>query len=624
MALAVGISAWVWIPALEFIVSNKLMNIGEFNVANIHVIDILRRLFWGEIDGMSGGFPNIYCGIPALLLLPYFFICKRINTKEKIIYSLLLGILVISCVFRPLYILWHGFEVPNGWNYRFAYIISFVICVIAAMTVDRFALGPGLKKYIPIGAILLLMAVLMRDTSRIIVNTIIVFVWVIVFEAYCVCTVSNRKYVSLILLLLSACECGLCGYMGFHGSDELSPDMYRVMYDVWHMGAEEAKETVDVDTDLFRVNYSNDYSSNAGTYFDINCIGYFSPAENVNVRRTLSKLGLYTTPRAVYGYGLTPVTKMLLDIRYDIYGTIVKYDFNESDLHPSIIRNDMVLGMGYLVEGNEEDYKHIDDRDAFTNMNNLISAMTGEENTAFRKINEQKIAVYEHGIKLVNDQDGYEIIRETDEEDSSLEFRINIAEAENAYAYVYNNASQKSSGRSTFLMEDGDENRIQDIGELSVSYIKPMQIYGKEYVLKIVPVGDIRRQRVENLYFYKYDEGELKKAYNAIKDKELNVTEYSDGYLKGNIEVDDDRQLLFTTIPYEQGWKLRINGVQQDIIPILDEAFIAVKLPGKGTYDIELSFVAPGRKIGVVITAISSLAFFIFLFNRKIIWSVET
>ena len=94
---------------------------------------------------------------------------------------------------------------------------------------------------------------------------------------------------------------------------------------------------------------------------------------------------------------------------------------------------------------------------------------------------------------------------------------------------------------------------------------------------------------------------------NAVKEIKNTRSQYfiekmKDGYIKINANVNEN-EILMTTIPYEMGWKLKINGKQGKIEKIAD-VFIGIR-PEKGTNIIELKYETPGLKIGIFISLVT-------------------
>ena len=126
-------------------------------------------------------------------------------------------------------------------------------------------------------------------------------------------------------------------------------------------------------------------------------------------------------------------------------------------------------------------------------------------------------------------------------------------------------------------------------------------------------VGELNRNEIS--VYYK-DINEIEEMYNTLSSNQLNLTEIKDGYIKGNIEVNEDKNILFLSIPYENGWKVKVDGEEKEIISIYD-TFIGIELEN-GTHEIELVYKTPGLKTGIIIYIVSiSLYGMYFYFEKK-------
>lgn len=122
-------------------------------------------------------------------------------------------------------------------------------------------------------------------------------------------------------------------------------------------------------------------------------------------------------------------------------------------------------------------------------------------------------------------------------------------------------------------------------------------------------------QDVNVAYFSK---NTLEYYYDILSKEQLNVEEWKDGYIKGHVNVDSGKTVLFLSVPYEKGWSVNVNGVKTDTFAVVDGAFTAVELPGNGSYDIEMKFVCPGVKEGLLISAIGVIiTVLMILWERK-------
>ncbi len=93
-------------------------------------------------------------------------------------------------------------------------------------------------------------------------------------------------------------------------------------------------------------------------------------------------------------------------------------------------------------------------------------------------------------------------------------------------------------------------------------------------------------------------------AFSGIDTSSVTVGTTQDGYVSMTSDLTEG-QVILTTIPYEDGWTLYVDGVKTDITPYQD-ALIAID-PGTGHHDIELVFTAPGLKAGAVVSVLGIL-----------------
>ena len=104
-----------------------------------------------------------------------------------------------------------------------------------------------------------------------------------------------------------------------------------------------------------------------------------------------------------------------------------------------------------------------------------------------------------------------------------------------------------------------------------------------------------------------------------LKDNVYDVVEYGNGYVKGEIESTEEKKLMFTTIPYEKGWRVYVDGKEEQIVPLLNDVFCGIEFDHPGKHNVEFRFTAPGVYAGVIITAtcLSLYLVLIVLYRRK-------
>jgi len=601
--LSVGISSFVWIPALMFIIHNGSGSVASQTYININLRDIIRQLYWGELAGLNATVPNLYAGILVVLLLPCFFFSKKIDNTYKVIYGLLLVAFIGSCLCKPLYIMWHGFDSPDGWTFRFSYLICFILCAVAAMAYKN--IGVSERRILILSVLTELILYIFiefcgretGDYSNLVANTIIFLTWYIVTELYI--RVPFNRIIPCFMIGITILECILLY------SKLPSTGVLKSQYDIWDLTTSESMKVLSKSDSFYRVKYNNEYSICAGAKYGYKAISYFSSAENQRVRNTLGKLGIYTTPRVVLNLGLTPITEMILGVKYTVDGVVLEEGITADELFANITENERSLGVGYLVGKGILDWG-INNDDAFDNSNRLLSVMTDTEIAPFIRIPNEDIYIEENGIKMYCDGNGYELMldHEYGSEDSSIEFVVKSNNDNPVFAYISNYVSQ--SLVNYFEIEAGG-NELLRKSLLSVSTIYELKEKAGDHFLTIMPTGKSGVQSFNDIEFVSYDEEELNKAHEKLKTHQLSVDECKNGYLKGTINISGDGRVLFLTIPYDSGWMLKVDGIRQEILPVLNNTFMAVDLHEDGKHEIELEYKAPGALAGILMSCVSLL-----------------
>jgi uncharacterized membrane protein YfhO len=110
-------------------------------------------------------------------------------------------------------------------------------------------------------------------------------------------------------------------------------------------------------------------------------------------------------------------------------------------------------------------------------------------------------------------------------------------------------------------------------------------------------------------YFYYMDMDIYKEVMTKFNEQAFVVEEYSDTRLYGNINVKEDESILFTSIPYDKGWKVLCDGKELPLSPPLGDSLLSVHIP-KGQHTLELIY-RPDCYVYGCIVAIAGLMVFL-------------
>lgn len=115
--------------------------------------------------------------------------------------------------------------------------------------------------------------------------------------------------------------------------------------------------------------------------------------------------------------------------------------------------------------------------------------------------------------------------------------------------------------------------------------------------------------------FFEPDDGSYQTWYESkVKESFYDVNVINDDHIRAKIDISDKDKYVFTSIPYDKGWKVYVNG-QRISTEKVQLGFIGFQLT-PGSYLVEFRYEIPFLKIGALISMISSILLII-LTRRK-------
>ena len=109
---------------------------------------------------------------------------------------------------------------------------------------------------------------------------------------------------------------------------------------------------------------------------------------------------------------------------------------------------------------------------------------------------------------------------------------------------------------------------------------------------------------------YRFSDEAMISVYEKLNEAPLKLTSWEDTKLEGTVNA-AERGVLFTSIPYEKGWTVKVDGEEAETEKIFD-AFLSVQIPS-GEHEITFEYFPAGLKPGIIIT-LASMAILAMLF----------
>ena len=151
--ITVGIAAFVLMPSFKLIQEGRAKfdtEILKFE-SNFNLIDIFSKFYTyssGIKEVENEGMPHVFCGVVINFLLITYFFNKKIEIREKILSSIVLGIILISFHVNTFNMIWHGLNNPAWFYYRYSFVFSFICIMLAHKSFENLKKGINLKEII--------------------------------------------------------------------------------------------------------------------------------------------------------------------------------------------------------------------------------------------------------------------------------------------------------------------------------------------------------------------------------------------------------------------------------------------------------------------------------------------
>lgn len=114
---------------------------------------------------------------------------------------------------------------------------------------------------------------------------------------------------------------------------------------------------------------------------------------------------------------------------------------------------------------------------------------------------------------------------------------------------------------------------------------------------------------LSHLVLYRADVEKIKEVLDSRKSQELNVEQFSNTHLVGNVNITDESTVMMTSIPYNEGWKIEVDGKTVETKKSWD-SFLSFPI-SQGKHKVEFFFKQKWSTLGLVLSVLSLIVLFI-------------
>jgi len=578
--LAGLMGAVVILPSMFALLTGKAELYGtiSFFGANRNVLTFLYTFTTGayqQQDQMYGP-ALVYSTIFVFILTIFYFFNKDVSKREKIATIIVIIFFYLSFSLNILNFAWQFFQKPIWWQSRFSFTFSFFLITLASEMVTKLDKTEFKTKYRIIILIGLIIGIVVGAFVKWKVQTSVpVYTYIylglsillLIEEMFLL----DKKGFLPMVIIFTVIELSLNTFNSLKNN-------YRYMsytnYQYLKKDVPKTIEELNSENEYFyRMEILKDFTSNDGMYFGYNGINYFNSVRNISVINLFENLGVTVYDKChVELMEFDPVLLSILNIKY-LYGNGVSY-FKEVKNRTFI--NEYPLGIGFMVN---EDVKtlELDSEDGVANRNKLLKTMTGSESDFYEKIEIDKFKEKTEGF--IN------------------HFTYSFT-SQGHYLLMPTNFGGKIiiNGKEGIIENDYKEIMPKDKVEITYTITSEFE--------------------EEEVFVHLLDLEKYKSAMEVLsKEVLLAKTNINGHILEGNIEVKEDNKYLFTSIEYERGMKVYVDG--EEIKPdIVMGALIGLHLD-KGEHEIIIDYIPRGLIVGSIVSIISLFGSVVYLQIRK-------
>ena len=570
-------------------------------------LSIVNQLLPNAQLTVRSGPPNLYCGLIVVILLVFFITSRTIPLREKTLDLVFLAFMFLSLNLNKLDFIWHGFHFPNQLPYRYTFVICFVLVGIAYRTflrVDEFRLNAVWGVLAAgIGYYLIAHRILKDDVDD---PSLFFYCGVAFLILYCAVFVVYRKgyvrkpvFVFLIAVVIIA-EMISNTSTSLDRNGTTSRETYFENYSDIVSLADSVKD------EFVRTELDGSNVLNCPAFYGYKGISQFSSTLNAGTTEFMEKIGLDGEPgKNRFTYNRTaPVVDSLLNVKYLISKNRPlddeDYELVKQEGNSYLYKNRYPLAAGYVLGESIRTWDTGSD-DPFDVLNDYVRAATdGSCSRVFYDAGKPEL-ITDHAE--VKDDGGKTVTAIPDESSSekSVIMRYKAEKTQKYYVFVEAGHASEITVRKGSDIDDislrNDCGSVVDIGKIE-----------KGKTFDIIIKYDTEASGSESFidsYVCFMDRDEWDRAYSIISAETMDVTEWSDTHITGTVTAGWDGMLV-TSVPYENGWKLKVDGRTTEIQELAGGALISLPLSA-GDHVIELEFRPPGLIAGTAITAASIL-----------------
>ena len=625
-----GISMFLTIPTALALGQTATSNTGfpRFEIYQ-NVYQLITNHFIGArpvVLARNEDLPNVYSGVLAVMLAPLYFANKRVNKKEKIgMAALLIFMLLCSCI-KPLDYLIHGAHFPSNLPHRYTFIYSFImlrLAFVAFWDIKNTKLDILNYAFIIYTCIILLTEFVLApnisdidrvlDNGDIVINIVAMICYIILLNIYKGTESTGYATVFTVFFVFAVAEAMFSSYVG------LDRTTSRDSYVKYIPATDEAvaKLNEKENSNFYRTEFRRFTTINDAALYHYRGFSQFSSLAPGGISDFIGSLGIAATGNSYRYYDPTALVDALFDVKYVMNkaddsgnGEIKNERYHKIDQIDNVwvYQNDRVLPLGFMPDSKIKNWE-TKDSTPFAVQNQFINDAAGVSGEMFTDV---PITSLNKTFMNTRDEEGNNTFKYTLTEPANLSLEptvtAEIVSDKDQYLFVYVDAG--NAKRVKYVTNTANEDRELSAGKslFDVGHVSKGEKITVSFAL--TNKGEFektyRKDGTVKIYAASYNDSVFQQAYDKLNQHTFNITDFKDTDITGTINAVEDG-VMFTSIPYVDGWHVFVDGKAVDKVDIGNRGVIGVDIT-KGEHTVEFKFKTRGLVPGLVISCVSVVA----------------
>lgn len=568
------------------------------------------------------GKASLYCSTLAYILLFVYIFSNKIKLGEKIRYILLIVFMLVSMNQKYLNFIWHGFHDQFGIPNRFSFLYIFVILYLgyeAVIRIRKTHIGLLTGAIVASGVMLGIVYAKAGLEGQLDKKymLIISFILILVYGTLLILRKAELMPIRIstwILSILMAAELMINGALGISNNGLCDVEYYMQYSKQMEEAVAEVDELAQKKGLMFyRQDIIEPIMMNENTYDNMKSVGTFCSTANGRLVDTMAYFGLYTGENEYLYKGACPITNDIFGVRY-VYVRDGDYFPYENDMNLvlekeglKVYENDSALPLAFGVRKNISSWSHGSYNAAMT-LGHFAEYATGS-GEVFRTVH-PVYGVAGTGCNPVFDPKAPDVISYSGGNGETISVRGTfVVEVEGEY-YLNCRANYMEKLdyylNNTLMTSGRNHGQILCLGNLKRGDTVTLDMFFNQ---NYSPNGTI------SMYMSMIDKSALTEMRAYLTKSKMKMLVMEEAYVKGEVNLDDN-QILFTTVPYDEGWTAFVDGKKAKVEK-LGGTFIGLDI-GEGQHIVEFKYTPPGFKLGIMISILSWIAYIVlFILTKK-------